>query len=364
MKKQIIIGSLLTLFAVAGQGQIHYRLEGNIGMPEFTGTLKINDVAYDKIIDSVNVVKGEIIPIEGNLPEIAWCNLVSEKNNEDSSIPSSAVSLWDLFLADGTTHIEGNNPENGCLFISGTPICEDIKGFRQEMEDVVQLDEQPLSDFFAAKADVCQKYITRHINDLYGLDLLFNYGRYYLKPATWVDLYTQLKNGLPNFNRIRPRFIEDLEKMKNKMATTPDTSIGTHFVDFAVEYDGKTTRLSDYVGRGQYVLVDFWSSWCGSCRAEIPNIIEAYNKYHKRGLQVIGIACWDKPDASLKAIDEDKVPYPQIINSQKIATDTYDIRAIPEMILFAPDGTIIARRSLGYTIDGKLADILAAIFEK
>ena len=145
--------------------------------------------------------------------------------------------------------------------------------------------------------------------------------------------------------------------MKNKMATTPDTSIGTRFIDFAVEYDGKTTRLSDYVGRGQYVLADFWASWCAPCRAELPNIIAAYNTYKDSGLMVLGIAAWDKPEATLKAIDEEKIPYPQIINSQKIATDVYGISGIPEIILFGPDGTIVARGLRDKAIGAKLAEI-------
>ncbi|WP_288281080.1 TlpA disulfide reductase family protein [uncultured Prevotella sp.] len=132
---------------------------------------------------------------------------------------------------------------------------------------------------------------------------------------------------------------------------------GDKFADFAVEYEGKTTRLSDYVGKGQYVLVDFWASWCRPCRQEIPNLIAAYNKYKDRGLQVLGIAAWDKPEDTKKAIAEEHIPYPQIINSQKIATDVYGINGIPEIILFSPDGTILARGLRGKQIEIKLAEV-------
>lgn len=156
--------------------------------------------------------------------------------------------------------------------------------------------------------------------------------------------------GLPEETTMVWKAEAELNRIEAKDPAKP-------FTDFSVVYHGKTTHLSDYVGRNQYVLVDFWASWCAPCREEIPSIIAAYNKYKSKGLQVIGIAVNDKPSHTETAIKELGITYPQIINSQKIATDAYGIQAIPYTILFAPDGTILARGLRGEKIEKKLAEI-------
>lgn len=129
------------------------------------------------------------------------------------------------------------------------------------------------------------------------------------------------------------------------------------FVDFLVVYQGKTTRLSDYVGCGQYVLVNFWASWCAPCREEIPSLIATYNKYKEKGLQVLGVAVNDKPAHTEAAIKELGITYPQIMNAQNTPAEAYHFKSIPYVLLFAPDGTILARGLRGEEIDKKLAEI-------
>ncbi len=131
-----------------------------------------------------------------------------------------------------------------------------------------------------------------------------------------------------------------LEAGENKLKT----SEGHQFADFEIAAaDGTTQRLSDYVGRGKWVLVDFWASWCGPCIRETAVIKEILQEYGPKGLEVLGVAVWDEPDNTRAAIAKHQLPWPQIINAQSVPTEIYGISGIPCIILFAPDGTIVSR---------------------
>lgn len=121
------------------------------------------------------------------------------------------------------------------------------------------------------------------------------------------------------------------------------TSAGQQFIDFESTYDGKTMKLSDYAGKGNYVLVDFFASWCGPCMREIPVIKELRDKYADKGLQVLGVAVWDKPEDTLGAIKRMNIPWDCMIDTGNTATDLYGIPAIPCIMLIDPQGKIVFR---------------------
>ena len=143
----------------------------------------------------------------------------------------------------------------------------------------------------------------------------------------------------------------DGEYMEQLAENRMNTLIGTMFKDFAVEYNGTTQKLSDYVGKGQYVLVDFWASWCQPCRGEIPNLINIYNKYKDKNLNVVGVAIGDAPEDTESAIKELEINYPQMINTDDSCPFIYGIDGIPHVILFGPEGRILERDLFGDEVE-------------
>ena len=129
------------------------------------------------------------------------------------------------------------------------------------------------------------------------------------------------------------------------------TAPGARYKDIPGTWDGKEYRLSDFVEKGKYVLVDFWASWCGPCKAEIPNIISVYDKYGRKGLDVIGIAVNDDPDDLAKAVENLRIPYTVFNDTENYTNQFYGIRNIPHIILIGPDGTILENNLRGEGIE-------------
>ncbi|MCM1484272.1 MAG: AhpC/TSA family protein [Muribaculaceae bacterium] len=135
-----------------------------------------------------------------------------------------------------------------------------------------------------------------------------------------------------------------LARLRTALVNKEETSVGHKFKDFSItQPDGTVKKLSDYVGRGKYTLVDFWASWCGPCIRETKVLKEIYNRYADKGLTVLGVAVWDEPQNTLEAIKKHELPWESIINAQTIPTDIYGISGIPCIILFDPEGNIVSR---------------------
>ena len=150
---------------------------------------------------------------------------------------------------------------------------------------------------------------------------------------------------------------EKVAYLKKGLDARKATAEGMMFTDFTVEhvygYDRsmdpqplkQEVKFSDYVGKGTYVLVDFWSPWCGPCRREIPNIQTVYEQYKDKGLQVLSLAVWERKPQShtIEVAGELGMDWLHINNCGQIPTDIYGVEGIPHLMLIGPDGTILKR---------------------
>ena len=150
---------------------------------------------------------------------------------------------------------------------------------------------------------------------------------------------------------------EQVVYLKNGLDARKATAEGSMFQDFTVEhvygYDRsmdpqplkKEVKFSDYVGKGTYVLVDFWSPWCGPCRREIPNIQNVYQQYKDKGLEVLSLAVWERKPQShtIETAAELGMDWLHINNCGSVPTDIYGVEGIPHLMLIGPDGTILKR---------------------
>ena len=254
---------------------------------------------------------------------------------------------------------------------SGTVLNDVFTNMVSTMDSIQDEIMQGITDYNAGKIDsvMCQSLIDSLNNEYSNVykSGFTNYGEnsigfwaftsYAVREELSLSQIEEALKSLPARISSSVRVKGIVENARNREKTAE----GQMFVDFTVvDENGKEQKLSDYVGKGDYVLVDFWASWCGPCRREMPVIKSVYDKYAGKGLTVLGVAVWDEPADTQKAIKELELPWPQITNAQKIPSDIYGFNGIPHIILFGPDGTILARGLYGEKLIAKVDEVMVA----
>ena len=200
--------------------------------------------------------------------------------------------------------------------------------------------------------DLTMAYMSRNITNAVGSYLLKQ--TYYNLDANQLDSLVSL---------VPAQYTdESILKIKEKAVKMKATAEGQKFTDFEMQTpDGKAVKLSDYAGKNKLVLVDFWASWCGPCRQEMPEVVEIYKEYKGKGLEIVGVSLDRDAEAWKKGIKDLKITWPQMSDLKYWECEgaqIYAVNSIPHTMLIDAEGTIVARGLRGEDLKAKIAEIL------
>ena len=304
--------------------------------------------------DSVQIANGRFTLERAVAEDGLIAHLVIPRSYNLSFIPEEGIIKADLaaIAATGTALNDLHAQKAKAREALETETRGRLKAIRADknLDDKAkeEAQEKIVNEFYGKIKPLAEADLKEHSNDAIGLIALQTL-------LGMEDVNVAKAEALLQQAGDRLRAEESITKMVARLRRVEATQAGAQFVDFeGVDDANKAVRLSDYVGKDHYVLVDFWASWCGPCRREIGHLKKVRDAYTDKGLVILGTVVWDEMEDHLKAMKELEITWPQIFNKTE-ATELYGISGIPQIILFDPAGKIVARDLRGEEIN-KLLD--------
>ena len=348
------------------QSKPGYTINGTIAGAADGDTVYLQNVVNGKLvkIDSA-VVKGGTFQFTGDVDTVTVSRYVTYT---DTEAPKHINAM--VFLEPGTITLElgGEAPK-----VAGT-VCNDAyQNFMTEFiaanKEMRDLYNQTRNDSLSEEQ---RKEAEKQLEekDSLSMEMVFNTISSNITNLVGVQLLTSYSGAFdaeriqPLVDQIPASFANDegVVRMKEHLAALAKTAVGQKFIDFTMNTpEGESVKLSDFIAKNKYTLIDFWASWCGPCRAEMPNVVKAYKKYQAKGFGIVGVSLDRDAEAWKKAIKDLNITWPQMSDLKAWDCEgakLYAVRAIPATVLVDQEGTIIARDLRGDDIATKLAELL------
>lgn len=233
--------------------------------------------------------------------------------------------------------IEVRQADDTTFLVTGTPLNDIYSRFLSETKNVSP------DSVSAATKKLMLEQSSNALGTMLGRSLAYG-----LQADEYVELYDRMDNYMR-----RDSFFVNIYKR----ASRRQISVGSMFSEIIGEVDGRPARLSEYAGRGSWVLLSFWASWCGDCAKEMPKLRTMYETLKQENVMFVGVASRDKPEKMAAAVKRYDIVWPVISNTNRRESYSYGLVTIPALILIDPDGVVAAA---GTTCDGFLGKIRRA----